>query len=191
MDNYQKYLKYKKKYLNLLQSIKQTAGAPSIIDLKNMNLFNTPDTFQYSQFLDPTLGFIVKEISLYNFYNFCVHPKIKKIVLKIYHQITEKIYITNKIRDNFDTFSCGLFIGFFFCFYHNLFNTTDFNTIKNNEALIDTYLSQLHPNINQNIIDIFNTLSICFNKNANKINPYSEKEFLIISLILLSVVWNL
>jgi hypothetical protein len=34
MDNYQKYLKYKRKYLNLLELIKQKAGAPSIIDLK-------------------------------------------------------------------------------------------------------------------------------------------------------------
>ncbi len=38
-NNYDKYIKYKKKYLELLKKINQKGGTINMINLKNINIF--------------------------------------------------------------------------------------------------------------------------------------------------------
>ena len=56
MSYLNKYQKYKKKYLNLLNEINQSGGQPNTLILKNINLF----THHYAeQYLNPIYGYIL------------------------------------------------------------------------------------------------------------------------------------
>ena len=56
MSYLNKYQKYKKKYLNLLNEINQSGGTPNTLILKNFNLFTN---YNAEQYLNPIYGYIL------------------------------------------------------------------------------------------------------------------------------------
>jgi hypothetical protein len=105
MDFYHKYLKYKSKYIKLVDIKMNGGGKPSYLNLKNINLFLFDSDIE--KYLNPVYGFIYNESNaISNFYNYYDPTnKISKLVHNTFNKIpgsfqpTNKLYLNVKPRD--------------------------------------------------------------------------------------------
>jgi hypothetical protein len=97
MNFYEKYIKYKKKYLNYKKTLQFGGGKPLNNIIKNINLFTNPDMEKY---LNPIYGLFMCETD-YIVYNYDLYDKdfIKTNDSKIIHNISKRLPETIKPLD--------------------------------------------------------------------------------------------
>lgn len=110
MDYYYKYIKYKKKYLNLSKN--QIGGLlPSNRMMKNINLFNV-DT-QIELHLNPIYGYIWNKYNVannyYNFYD--KNNYISFIIQRLFHSSVNNSFKVNVELEKTSSHQWGIFLG--------------------------------------------------------------------------------
>jgi len=98
MTYFEKYLKYKKKYLLLKNAPLQLGGdAPNIYVLKNISLF-TPDS-DLDLHLNPVYGFLYTNIGyIDDIFNFGIDNSEYKIIRKCFHKLDNKVVPVKDLR---------------------------------------------------------------------------------------------
>jgi leucine-rich repeat protein SHOC2 len=123
MNYYEKYLKYKSKYLQLKNNNNFMIGGdkPVAEILKNINLFN--DKPQLEPFFNPTYGFILNEtdfiINILNFYDESVIDDDDNIFTLV-HKLFTKVAISNEVKPTkslfniMDTREIGMLLAYLY-----------------------------------------------------------------------------
>ena len=123
MNYYEKYMKYKSKYLNLRQNSNMIGGDKPIVEiLKNINLFESDSKLEI--FLNPVYGFLFCETGFitnhYNFYNSESEDNnsISVFINKLFNKIpdSDEIKPTNRLME-ISTKDIGQLVGFLYLRY--------------------------------------------------------------------------
>ena len=123
MNYYEKYIKYKKKYVDLKNNLYMTGGDKPVVEiLKKINLFN-PES-ELSNYANPIFGFLFCETGFitnhYNFYD--EDSESNDIISTFIHNVFYKIPGTNEIKPTKSLFEIkakdiGLLLGFLYLKY--------------------------------------------------------------------------
>ena len=123
MNYYEKYIKYKNKYINLKDDVYMTGGDKPMVEiLKDINLFKIDSELE--KYLNPTYGFLLCETGFitnhYNFYN--KETKSHNMIGTFIHELFHKIPNTNEIKPTNRIFKInakdiGLLLGFLYIKY--------------------------------------------------------------------------
>ena len=112
-NSYNKYIKYKTKYLKLKANINMVGGGrPSIDILKDINLF--PEGSEIEQYLNPIYGFLWIECNaITNYYNFGDPEKhITNFIKKVFYKIPGTVQPTKILFKDVSTRNLGRFLAY-------------------------------------------------------------------------------
>jgi hypothetical protein len=149
MNFFEKYLKYKSKYLRLKNIFSVTGGDKPVTEiLKNINLFY--DKPELESFLNPVYGFILNETSFiinhYNFYDVNAIDNDTKNIFTLVHKLFIKIDVSNEIKPTkrlfeLDTRDIGRLLAFLYLRYIKFKDHVD--VIKNLINKIDSLIKNI------------------------------------------------
>ena len=178
---YHKYMKYKKKYLELKKIELIGGNKPSINNLKNINLFDQ-SSFE-REYLDPTNGYIWSQNAIKNYYLYGPEKSLITQLIKLLYLNAniDMVYSKTVLEGKITPYQIGFLLGKWYNYLINRDNISNI-IIKYNRG---------NKNFDQSEINVLNSILKHYNKNQKnlektklsqlerKINEYKKDKNLI------------
>lgn len=176
MSYLNKYQKYKKKYLNLLNEINQLGGEPNTLILKNLNLFTNREHHmnEVEKYLNPIYGYILYKS---DFLKNCIKYKtmhnyntpMSNFVTDCFNLIETQINIKPNILKNIKPEDIAFFAGYWFMYFKEIYNyDTNLKDIDKMLKLVKEYIRNKYefiPKSNRHNVceNLYEKIQLIFN----------------------------
>ena len=159
LDFYHKYMKYKKKYLELKKIELIGGNKPSINNLKNINLFDQ-SSFE-REYLDPTNGYIWSHNAIKNYYLYGPKNSLTTQLVKLLYlnANVDMVYSKTVLENNITPYQIGFLLG---KWYNYLINRDNISSIINK-------YNRRHKNFDKSEMNVLNSILKHYNKNQQNL----------------------